>query len=117
MPFPLTSVLNIHLFSLPARSPEVLAPLLDQPAPAAPVTAAADMWSLACTVLHMATGAAPHGDLSAAGVGRLLRRVGLHRQAPAIPDCLPGPLRQLLGRCLSADPPQRPTAMQALRVS
>jgi mitogen-activated protein kinase kinase kinase 17/18 len=76
--------------------------------------AAADVWALGCTVVEMATGAAPwlprFADPMAA-----LRHVALSGEAPACPTWMSEDARDFLARCFRRDPRERWTAEQLLR--
>lgn len=65
---------------------------------------AADIWSVGCTVLEMATGEPPFGDLE---WHRALWKVG-HGEAPPIPDELPADLRDFISNCLEVNVAKRP---------
>lgn len=66
---------------------------------------AADIWSLGCTVLEMATRAPPNGYLEQAQV---LWKVG-HGEAPPIPVDLPSDMIDFISQCLEVDVMKRPT--------
>ncbi|CAM6017322.1 unnamed protein product [Sphagnum balticum] len=66
---------------------------------------AADIWSLGCTVLEMATRAPPNGDLERAQV---LWKVG-HGEAPPIPVDLPSDMIDFISQCLEVNVMKRPT--------
>jgi mitogen-activated protein kinase kinase kinase 1 len=66
---------------------------------------AADIWSLGCTVLEMATRAPPNGDLEQA---RVLWKVG-HGEAPPIPVDLPSDMIDFISQCLEVNVMKRPT--------
>jgi serine/threonine protein kinase len=65
----------------------------------------ADIWSLGCTVLEMAIGKPPFGELEAHGV---LWKVG-HGEGPPIPDDLPEDLKSFISNCLEVNVALRPT--------
>eukprot|EP00249_Psilotum_nudum_P023076 c28743_g1_i2 orf=1300-2565(+) len=70
----------------------------------------ADIWSLGCTVLEMATGHPPFGDLE---WHRALWKVG-HGEAPPIPDTISEDACDFIRKCLDIDPRRRPTAAELL---
>ncbi|KAG0583810.1 hypothetical protein M758_3G164500 [Ceratodon purpureus] len=65
----------------------------------------ADIWSLGCTVLEMAIGKPPFGELEAHGV---LWKVG-HGEGPPIPEDLPEDLKSFISNCLEVNVALRPT--------
>ncbi|KAH7439182.1 hypothetical protein KP509_04G048600 [Ceratopteris richardii] len=70
----------------------------------------ADIWSLGCTVLEMATRRPPYGDLE---WHRALWKVG-HGEGPPIPEDVPEDAKDFINRCLETNPLKRPTAAQLL---
>ncbi len=66
---------------------------------------AADIWSLGCTVLEMATGSPPFGDLEWL---RVLWKVG-HGEVPPIPETLPPAMIDFIAGCLEVNVMKRPT--------
>lgn len=66
---------------------------------------AADIWSLGCTVLEMATGSPPFGDLEWL---RVLWKVG-HGEVPPIPENLPPAMIDFIAGCLEVNVMKRPT--------
>lgn len=77
------------------------------------LTPVADMWSWACTVIHMAQGKPPFAGLNMA---QIHNKVVVKTEAPAVPANLPVQMQELLSKCLASDASARPTAMQALKV-
>ena len=65
----------------------------------------ADIWSLGCTVLEMAIGKPPFGEMEAHGV---LWRVG-HGEGPPIPDDIEDDLKSFISNCLEVNVALRPT--------
>lgn len=65
----------------------------------------ADIWSLGCTVLEMAIGKPPFGDMESHGV---LWKVG-HGEGPPIPDELEDDLKSFISNCLEVNVALRPT--------
>ncbi|CAM6107925.1 unnamed protein product [Calypogeia fissa] len=70
----------------------------------------ADIWSLGCSILEMATGSPPFGDME---WYRVLWTVG-HGNAPAIPDTLSETAKDFVKHCLEINPAKRPTATELL---
>lgn len=85
----------------------------EQFAPGCRTTNKVDIWGFAATLLHMVTGSPPwqHDTLM-----QICTAVGVAKQAPSLPEGLPGPLQALIGTCFDADPARRPTAVFLLKV-
>ncbi|CAO2183162.1 unnamed protein product [Urochloa humidicola] len=74
---------------------------------------AADVWALACTVIEMATGAAPwSGDVD--GVFAAVHMIGYTDAVPEPPAWLSAQGKDFLRACLARNPRGRPTAAQLL---
>ena len=73
--------------------------------PSKTVSLAADIWSVGCTIVEMATGQPPFGDMEFAHV---FWKVG-SGEAPPIPSHLPEDLKDLISQCLEVDGAKRPT--------
>lgn len=69
---------------------------------------AADIWSLACTVIELFTGKPPYGDMLA--MSAMFRIV--EDDCPPIPDKCSPALVDFLVKCFNKDPTLRPTAAQ-----
>jgi serine/threonine protein kinase len=67
----------------------------------------ADMWSLGCTVLEMATGEVPWGKLE--NYVQALFKIGRSEATPLIPENLSENLKDLLRLCFKREPKERPT--------
>ncbi len=74
------------------------------------LTAAADIWSLAATILHV-FGAAPFSGIS---VVRIIASLNAHGQ-PSIPCTLPMRLQALLFTCFQCTPAKRPGIDETVR--
>ncbi|CAL9162004.1 mitogen-activated protein kinase kinase kinase 18-like [Musa acuminata AAA Group] len=74
--------------------------------------APADIWSLGCTVIEMATGRPPWPD--AVDPVAALHRVGFSSDVPNRPGWLSEPGKDFLDKCLRRDPRERWTAEQLL---
>jgi serine/threonine protein kinase len=73
---------------------------------------AADVWALGCTVIEMATGRAPWGDVD--DVFAAVHRIGFTDAVPELPGWLSPEANDFLGECLARNPCHRPTAAQLL---
>jgi serine/threonine protein kinase len=74
---------------------------------------AADVWALGCTVIEMATGAAPWQRFSCSPVATL-HHVAFSGEAPELPRWLSEQGKDFLGRCLALDAGKRWTAEKLL---
>lgn len=85
----------------------------EQFAPGCRTTNKVDVWGFAATLLHMITGSPPwqHDTLM-----QICTAVGVAKQAPPLPEGLPGPLQALMATCFEPDPARRPTAVYLLKV-
>uniref|UniRef100_A0A0A8ZD25 Protein kinase domain-containing protein n=1 Tax=Arundo donax TaxID=35708 RepID=A0A0A8ZD25_ARUDO len=66
-----------------------------------------DIWSLACTVIEMATGKRPWHELE---WQQVMYKVTSKKEIPDIPDTLSEEGKDFLKQCLKYDPASRPTA-------
>ncbi|KAF8030212.1 hypothetical protein BT93_E2606 [Corymbia citriodora subsp. variegata] len=73
---------------------------------------AADVWSLGCTVLEIATGRPPWADV--ADPVSAIHRIGFSGEAPEIPGFLSEQCRDFLSKCLRRDPSERWSATELL---
>lgn len=73
----------------------------------------ADVWSLGCTVIEMATGEAPWPGPS--NPFSVMYRVGYSGQSPEVPSSLSEEAKDFLGKCLRRDPDERWTVTQLLK--
>lgn len=71
----------------------------------------ADIWSLGCTIVEMATGKTPFEDLSGPMV---LYTIGQNKAHPDIPDHLSEKARRFILRCFEIEPSKRATAGELL---
>lgn len=75
----------------------------------------ADIWSLGCTVLEMATAEKPWGNSMFDNVMFAIRQISMSEATPPIPACLDVQARDLVCQCLQRDPERRPRSRQLLR--
>ncbi|XP_034594719.1 mitogen-activated protein kinase kinase kinase 18-like [Setaria viridis] len=73
---------------------------------------AADVWALACTVIEMATGAAPWSDTE--NVYAAVHKIAYTDAVPELPAWLSYEAKDFLRMCLERNPRHRPTATQLL---
>jgi serine/threonine protein kinase len=76
---------------------------------------AADVWSLGCTVLEMATGKNPWGALIQGNVVQALMQIAQADHGPPIPDDVSPPLKDFLSLCFARNPANRATVSQLAR--
>ncbi|XP_074596558.1 apoptotic signal-regulating kinase 1 isoform X2 [Brevipalpus obovatus] len=74
--------------------------------------APADIWSLGCTIVEMATGQVPTiHDISGP---EIIFQIGFYRAHPEIPDKLSDPVKDFILRCFEPEPERRATATELL---
>lgn len=77
----------------------------------------ADIWSLGCTVIEMATAELPWGKGVFDNPINALRRIGLSEETPGVPESMPADLQVLVHACLSRKVEERPWASELLKDS
>mmetsp|Transcript_72428 Transcript_72428/g.207779 ORF Transcript_72428/g.207779 Transcript_72428/m.207779 type:complete len:488 (-) Transcript_72428:52-1515(-) len=74
----------------------------------------ADLWSLGCTLLEMATAEKPWGDGAFDNLMAAVRQIGMSDRIPPIPETLPERVRDLIQVCVQRNPEDRPWAGELL---
>eukprot|EP00747_Dinoflagellata_sp_TGD_P188428 gnl/TRDRNA2_/TRDRNA2_47403_c0_seq2.p1 gnl/TRDRNA2_/TRDRNA2_47403_c0~~gnl/TRDRNA2_/TRDRNA2_47403_c0_seq2.p1 ORF type:complete len:504 (-),score=55.88 gnl/TRDRNA2_/TRDRNA2_47403_c0_seq2:334-1845(-) len=76
---------------------------------------AADIWSLGCVIIEMATAADPWGKGAFDNMIHAMNVIRSPGRTPPIPENLPDAGRDLIGQCIQRDPEQRPQACELVR--
>lgn len=97
-----------------AGTPMYMAPEVIRASEKAGKLGSADIWSMGCVLLEIATGRKPWSNLD--NEWAIMFHIGIAQEHPPLPD--PGQLSELgidfIERCLAIDPSQRPSAEELM---
>eukprot|EP00899_Mesostigma_viride_P007655 jgi/Mesvir1/16891/Mv15768-RA.3 len=106
--------LSLYMPTSAQGTPNYMAPEQWVPDEFGGVTTAADAWAFGCILVEMASGAPPWAGLS---MFQMMANVTAPRKmCPAIPEGLPSALAELLHRCFSYQPANRPAFAEIITV-
>lgn len=74
----------------------------------------ADIWSLGCVIIEIATAADPWGPKAFDNIMQAMHVISSSERTPPIPDALPDSARSLIRQCVQRSPEERPCASQLL---
>lgn len=75
----------------------------------------ADIWSLGCVIIEIATAADPWGPKAFDNMVQAMYVIAASERTPPIPDVLSDGVRSLLRSCIQRAPEERPSAVQLLQ--
>eukprot|EP00899_Mesostigma_viride_P007658 jgi/Mesvir1/16894/Mv15771-RA.2 len=108
------STLSLYMPTSVQGTPNYMAPEQWVPDEFGGLTTSADAWGFGCILVEMASGSAPWAGLS---MFQMMANVSkFQRLSPAIPEGLPSALADLLRRCFSYQPADRPTFAEIIAV-
>jgi hypothetical protein len=74
----------------------------------------ADIWSLGCVFIEMATAEKPWGDKAFDNILQAMRHIEASTASPPVPTTLPDAARDLITQCVQREPQHRPRSSQML---
>jgi len=74
----------------------------------------ADIWSLGCVLIEIATAADPWGPKAFDNIMQAMHVISSSERTPPIPDALPDSARSLIRQCVQRSPEERPSASRLL---
>lgn len=75
----------------------------------------ADIWSLGCTLLELATADIPWAE-KGLDSNKIMMYIGQTQETPQVPQNLPPITRELISSCFHRDPEQRYDTQQLLNI-
>lgn len=69
------------------------------------LTEKVDVWAMGCIFIELFASVLPYADCSS--MAQLSARILVERRSPDVPPCVPGPIADLIRRCVAFDPSRR----------